>query len=119
MTEDELYGHFFASMMFQKWHWFRWHFEHRLRGGAHPLARDIVRALLDCDAIFLASRSACATNSPRYPAGRNTSLTGSNSCSGWQKSTSFGRRWVKRCQEQFPVILSAAMVSDAPLLGLT
>jgi predicted nucleic acid-binding protein len=25
---------------------------------------------------------------------------------------------VKRCLEQFPVILSAAMVSDTPLLGL-
>lgn len=50
MTEEDLYAHFFSSPMFKQWHWFRWHFEQRLRGGDHPLAVSIVRACLDCDA---------------------------------------------------------------------
>lgn len=50
MTEAELYGYLLASHLFSQWHWFRWHFEHRLRGGNHPLAASIVHACLECDA---------------------------------------------------------------------
>lgn len=49
MTEDELYKHAFESRMFRDWHWFRWHFEHRLHGRDHPLATSIVRACLDVE----------------------------------------------------------------------
>ena len=47
LTEDEVYRHAFASRMFQEWHWFRWHFEHRLRGNNHPFAQSIVGACVD------------------------------------------------------------------------
>jgi len=50
MTQDDLYQHIFDSRMFTQWHWFRWHFEHRLRGGNHPFAESIVNACLDCNA---------------------------------------------------------------------
>ncbi len=57
MTEDELYPYFFASDMFRRWHWFRYHFEYRLRGRDHPFAKAIVRACLDCGT-WLASSAA-------------------------------------------------------------
>lgn len=52
MTEDELYAHIFGSAIFKKWHWFRYHFEHRLRGSDHPFAEAFVQACLDCEAVL-------------------------------------------------------------------
>jgi len=49
MTKDEFLAQIFESQMFKKWHWFRWHFEHHLRGGYHPLADSIVDACLECE----------------------------------------------------------------------
>ena len=50
MKKEDLYHHIFESKMFSQWHWFRWHFEHRLRGSNHPFAESIVNACLDCTA---------------------------------------------------------------------
>jgi len=49
MTEDDLYRHIYDSAIFKRWHWFRYHFELRLRGWVHPFADSIVRACLDCE----------------------------------------------------------------------
>lgn len=49
MTAEELYAHIFGSQFFQAWHWFRWHFEHKLGGGNHPFAEAIVNACLQCE----------------------------------------------------------------------
>lgn len=49
MTEAELYERIFASSMFERWHWFRWHFEKKLRGESDAFAEAIIDACLDCE----------------------------------------------------------------------
>lgn len=49
MDDTELYTHILESDIFQKWHWFRYHFEHRLHGCKHPLAESFIESCLICD----------------------------------------------------------------------
>lgn len=50
LDKEQLYKYLLASKMFQRWHWFRWHFEHKIRG-ANPnaFAEEILEACLDCE----------------------------------------------------------------------
>jgi hypothetical protein len=52
MDHQSLYAHIFESPMFEKWHWFRWHFERTLRGSEHPLCKAFVDACMDCERII-------------------------------------------------------------------
>lgn len=52
MTEAELYERIFGSPMFQRWHWFSYHFERKLRGEAEPFADSIVQAALAADQVM-------------------------------------------------------------------
>jgi hypothetical protein len=52
VTQDELYERIFASPMFERWHWFGYHFEKKLRGESEPFAESIVEACLACEAVM-------------------------------------------------------------------
>jgi hypothetical protein len=47
--ERQLYQLLFGSPVFEDWHWFRYHFEKKLRGDPEPFAEAIVEACLDCE----------------------------------------------------------------------
>lgn len=49
MTREELLQIVFESNIFKEWHWFRYHFEHQLRGYNHPLSEAIIDACIDCE----------------------------------------------------------------------
>ncbi|MBN9119049.1 MAG: hypothetical protein J0I06_07795 [Planctomycetes bacterium] len=49
MTEEQLFVHVYESDIFKKWHWFRYHFELKLRGANHPFSEGILQARLDCE----------------------------------------------------------------------
>src|SRR2546423_1222475 len=49
MTREDFLTRLFASQLFQRWHWFRWHFEHILRGESQPFADAVIEACLACE----------------------------------------------------------------------
>ena len=49
MNDAELYTYILSSDIFHKWHWFKYHFEHRLHGYKHPLAESFIESCLLCD----------------------------------------------------------------------
>jgi len=49
LTEEELYQYIFKSKIFTSWHYYTYHFNHRLKGYDHPFAQSIVNACLDCE----------------------------------------------------------------------
>ena len=50
MTRDQLSSHFDALFSDERWHWFSYHFRFGGRAGIHPLAADIIDALVEVDA---------------------------------------------------------------------
>lgn len=49
MQDAELYAYILESDIFNNWHWFHYHFSHRLYGRVHPLAESFIEACLLCD----------------------------------------------------------------------
>jgi len=49
MNREEFYALVFDSKVFKEWHWFKWHFEHHLRGTEHPFTQSIADACLRCE----------------------------------------------------------------------
>lgn len=49
MNDAELYTYILESDIFKKWHWFNYHFAHRLHGSVHPLAESFIESCLLCD----------------------------------------------------------------------
>ena len=49
MNDTELYSYILESDIFKKWHWFTYHFSHRLHGAKHPLVESFIESCLLCD----------------------------------------------------------------------
>jgi len=49
MNDTELYEYILESDIFKKWHWFNYHFSHRLYGRVHPLAESFIEVCLLCE----------------------------------------------------------------------
>jgi hypothetical protein len=49
VKKNDLYLYAFDSLIFKQWHWFRWHFSHKLYGGEHPLAEAVVQVCLEVE----------------------------------------------------------------------
>lgn len=49
MNDTELYSYILESDIFKKWHWFTYHFSHRLYGAKHPLAESFIESCILCD----------------------------------------------------------------------